>query len=108
MLTCVVGTECDDPKFALPLTKEDGKWVVKPVCAECKAALLSEAYHEGKSIRFFSLTGSLEEAERRNANAHKLTPFLTAFAREIQARPVIRKNGDRRKLEARAKETARP
>lgn len=107
MLTCVVNG-CNDPKFALPLTKEDGKWVVKPVCAECKAALMSEAYHEGKSIRFFSLTGSLAEAERRNANAHKLTPFLTAFAREIEARPVIRKNGDKRNFKAKVAVTARP
>lgn len=101
MLTCVVNG-CDDPKFALPLTKEDGKWVVKPVCAECKAALMSEAYHEGKSIRFFSLIGSLAEAERRNANAHKLTPFLTAFAK-AERRPVSHNgNGDKRKLEVKA------
>jgi len=101
MSTCVV---CggSNPKFALPLTKEDGKWVAKPICAKCRGGLLSEAYAQRKSIRIFSLAGSLKEAEERNANTLKLTPFLDAFAR-AQARPVSHNgNGDKRKLEVKA------
>jgi hypothetical protein len=102
MSTCVV---CggSNPKFALPLTKENGKWVVKdPICAKCRGGLLSEAYAQGKSIRIFSLAGSLKEAEERNANTLKFTPFLNAFAR-AERRPVAPGgNGDKRKLEVKA------
>ncbi len=107
MLTCAI-CGYEHPKFALPLTKEDGKWVVKPVCAKCRGGLMSEAYAQGKSIRIFGLTGSLKEAESRNVNADKFTPFLSAFARELDSRPVTKSNGDRRKFEAKRKETARP
>ncbi len=107
MLTCVI-CGYEHPKFALPLVKEDGKWVVKPLCAKCRGGLLSEAYAQGKSIRIFGLAGSLKEAETRNANAGKFTPFLDVFAR-AERRPISRNgNGDRRKLEVKAKETARP
>jgi len=102
MSTCAVGTGCDEPKFSLPLIKKGGKWVVTPVCGKCKSALTSEAYAQRKSIRFFSLTGSLKEAEERNANIPKLTPFLDAFAR-AERRPVSHNgNGDKRKLEVKA------
>jgi hypothetical protein len=102
MSTCAVSTECEEPKFSLPLTRKGGKWVVTPVCAKCKSALMSEAYAQGKTIRFFSLAGSLVEAEKRNANTPKLTPFLDAFAR-AERRPVSHNgNGDKRKLEVKA------
>jgi hypothetical protein len=107
MFTCAVCGD-ENPKFALPLVKEDGKWMVKhPICAKCRGGLLSEAYAQQKDLRIFSLAGSLREAEARNANAGMFTPFLSAFAREIEARPVVRKNGDKRKINAEAKETAR-
>jgi hypothetical protein len=101
MSICVV---CggSNPKFALPLTKEDGKWVVKPICAKCRGGLLSEAYAQRKTMRIFGLAGSLREAEERNANTLKLTPFLDAFAR-AERRPVSHNgNGDKRKLEVKA------
>lgn len=96
MLNCVV-CGADEPKFALPLTKEEGEWVVKPVCAKCRGGLMSEARAQDKSIMIYSLAGSLKEVESRNFNAHKFTPFLGAFAREIEARPAIRNNGDKRR-----------
>lgn len=101
MLTCVV---CggDDPRFALPLTKEEGTWVVKALCSKCRGGLLSEAHAQSKSIRIFSLAGSLKEAESRNFNAKKFTPFLSAFAREIEVKSAVRKNGDKRKLAVKA------
>lgn len=93
MFNCVVcGT--GDPKFALPLVKEDGKWMVKPVCSKCRGGLMGEAYSQGKSIRIFSLAGSLNEADSRNANSHLFMPFLSAFARKIDTQPTIRKNGN--------------
>lgn len=93
----------ENPKFALPLVKEDGKWTVKPVCAKCRGGLMSEARAQGKSIRIFDLVGSLKEVESRNFNAHRFTPFLSAFARNIdEARPAVRKNGDKRKQFAKA------
>lgn len=97
MLTCVVCGN-GDPRFALPLTKEEGTWVVKALCVKCRSGLLSEARAQGKSIRLFSLTGSLKEAENRNFNAQKFTPFLSAFARQIDAKSSVRKNGDKRKI----------
>ena len=107
MITCVV-CGVSNPKFALPLTKEGGKWVVKPLCAKCRSGLLSEARAQGKSIRIFSLAGSLKEAESRNFNAQKFTPFLSAFARAETRSVSSNSNGSKRKLEVKAKEAARP
>jgi hypothetical protein len=100
MLACAV-CGYDKPKSALPLTWEEGVWVVKPVCDKCRRGLHSEARVAGKFIQFFGLDGSLAEAERRNAKATQFRPFLDAFAKakRAEAKAITgRKNGDKRAL----------
>ncbi len=85
--------------YALPLKKEEGKWVAKPICGKCRKGLFSEARAARKTIAIYGLEGSLREAERRNADAEKFRPFLDAFAKaekvkadKREVKPV-RKNG---------------
>lgn len=100
---CAVCGE-SNPKFSFPLTKKDGKWIVTPVCSKCKTGLSSEAFHAGRSIRFFSLAGSLKEAARRNDTALKFQPFLDAFTKAgVSAKDYDRDNGDKRKTKPKAK-----
>jgi hypothetical protein len=94
MLSCTI-CGAENPKYSLPLTKEDGKWVVKPICGKCRRLLLGEAEAAGKVIRLYDLEGSLSEASWRNAEMGKITPFLEAFARTVNG-PV--KNGNHRKF----------
>lgn len=80
MHTCAING-CANPKFALPLKRENGKWTVKPVCGTCRTALSKEAHSQKKFIPFYGLEASLKEAEARNAALGKYKPFIAAFAR---------------------------
>ncbi|MFH0803659.1 MAG: hypothetical protein V1877_00890 [Candidatus Tagabacteria bacterium] len=95
MLTCAI-CGAENPKYSLPLTKEDGKWVVKPICGKCRRLLHGEAEAVGKVIRTYDLEGSLREASWRNAEMGKITPFLEAFARTTNG--SVRNNGNKKKF----------
>lgn len=88
MHTCTVcGNE--KPQFALPLKKEKGEWVVKPICGTCRYNLGKEARAQKKFIPMYGLEASLSEVAKRNAEIGKLKPFLEAFARQAK---VVRKD----------------
>ena len=89
MHACAIcGTQ--NPKFALPLKRENGKWTVKPVCGTCRTALSREARSQKKFIPFYGLEASLKEAEQRNASLGKYKLFIDAFAKanERKNRPA--------------------
>ncbi|MEK7568972.1 MAG: hypothetical protein AAB497_02565 [Patescibacteria group bacterium] len=97
MHTCTVcGGE--KPQFALPLKKEKGEWVVKPICGSCRYNLGKEARAQKKFIPMYELGASLNEVAKRNAEIGRLKPFLEAFARQVK---VVRK-GDKRPAVAKA------
>lgn len=85
----------EKPQFALPLKKEKGEWVVKPICGRCRYDLGKEARAQKKFIPMYELGASLNEVAKRNAEIGRLKPFLEAFARQAK---VVRK--DNKKLVA--------
>lgn len=100
MNACVVCGN-SEAKSALPLIKEDGLWVAKPVCDKCRSGLYKEARAAGKILRLFGLEGSLKETEKRNSESARFRPFLDVFAkakRDEAKQASKRKNGDQRKL----------
>lgn len=104
-MTCTI-CGSSHPNYALPLKKEEGKWVAKPICGKCRKGLISEARTAGKFIAIYGLEGSLREAERRNEAVLSFRPFLDAFAKarkvsvdEYEAK-TVRKNGKKPKLTA--------
>lgn len=94
MYTCIV-CGASDPTYSLPVTKDNGKWVVKPLCDKCRRGLLTEAKAEGKTLMIYGLSGSIGEAGKRNANIGKYKPILEAYAK-AEAREIVGKNGNYR------------
>jgi len=90
-----------ESEYALPLKRENGKWVAKPICGKCRKGLLSEARATGKSIMIYGLEGSQKEAERRNSESGRYRLFLDAFAKAGNAK-AVRKNGNGKPVRAEA------
>jgi hypothetical protein len=75
-------------EFSLALKREKGEWVVTPVGRRCRFGLIAEAKANGKFLPFYGLEASLCEAEKRNAQKATYRPFLEAFARNFEQKPV--------------------
>jgi len=79
IITCII---CGYEKstFSLPLKKEDGLWVARPICGKCRRGLIAEAQEAGGYIKIYKLDASIREASHRNAQNGRFLPFLESFA----------------------------
>jgi hypothetical protein len=84
---CVVCAKNREIQHSLSLTRDKGKWIINPVCADCRQALLKDARSAGKFIPFFGIEASHKEAAKRNERTAFNRPFLEKFGRDLSSRP---------------------